>query len=222
MDSDTPEQFLEAITFFAEKKHDFWQSRYKVILWASERPGKNVPVFSFGTKKVRTPQLNRVRSPSSGGVRQCFCMENVGMLVKFHLHPTRAETDAPPRRYLKGGGFFLKWPNHGTEFSARALKSNAKLFWKVKTHHLKSEVRPSPRYEFFYVKKLTPTQIHLTSSIFGVWSNFWYLEIRTARELFISGVFCTLWSLFEYLHDRYNSVGRSKHDQNRSKTETSV
>ena len=74
-------------------------------------------------KKARTPRLNRVRSPSSGGVRQCFDMENVGMLVKFHLHPTRAETDAPPRRYRKGGGFFLKWPNHGTEFSARALKS---------------------------------------------------------------------------------------------------
>ena len=44
------------------------------------------------------------------------------MLVKFHLHPTRAETDASPRRYLKNDSFFLKWPNHGTEFSARALK----------------------------------------------------------------------------------------------------
>ena len=88
-------------------------------------------VFDFGTKKVRTPRLNRVRSPSSGGVRQCFYMENVGMLVKFHLHPTRAETDASPRRYLKCDSFFLEWPNHGTEFSARALKSIDRLRWSI-------------------------------------------------------------------------------------------
>ena len=123
MDSGTPERFLEAITFCLPKKDILFDNL--LIKWCCEPVTISGVWWRFSIlepKKARTPRLNRVRSPSSGGVRQCFDMENVGMLVKFHLHPTRAETDAPPRRYRKGGGFFLKWPNHGTEFSARALK----------------------------------------------------------------------------------------------------
>ena len=112
MDSGTPERFLEAITFLPKKDILFDNL---LIKWCCEPVTISGVWWRFSIlepKKARTPRLNRVRSPSSGGVRQCFDMENVGMLVKFHLHPTRAETDAPPRRYRKGGGFFLKWPNH--------------------------------------------------------------------------------------------------------------
>ena len=67
--------------------------------------------------------LNGIISPSSDGVRQSFYMENVGMVVAFHFHPTRAQTDASARRNHQPANFLQKWPNRRSELSGPALSS---------------------------------------------------------------------------------------------------
>ena len=67
--------------------------------------------FAKGSKIWRAPRLNGIISPSSDGVRQSFYMENVGMVVSFHFHPTRAQTDASVRRNRQPDRFSQKCPN---------------------------------------------------------------------------------------------------------------
>ena len=50
----------------------------------------------------------------------------------------------------------------------------------------------------------------ITSFILGFRQKFWYREIRTARELFISGVFCMFCWVLRYLCPWYTSPGESK------------